>query len=95
MADTHTRSSEFEGAVTKSAGGPGALQPEVLAALVRDVRDGLCSLPKSLPSRWLYEGAGSELFELITELPEYYPTRAERAILAEHSAEIVLTSGAS
>lgn len=95
MADTHTRSSEFEGAVTKSAGGPGALQPEVLAALVRDVRDGLCSLPKSLPSRWLYEGAGSELFELITELPEYYPTRAERAILAEHSAEIVLTSRAS
>jgi dimethylhistidine N-methyltransferase len=43
----------------------------------------------------LYEGAGSELFELITQLEEYYPTRAERAILVEHATEIVLLSGAS
>jgi dimethylhistidine N-methyltransferase len=77
------------------AGGHGTLQPDVLAALAQDVRDGLTSLSKSLPSRWLYEGAGSKLFEMITELDEYYPTRAERAILAEHAKEIVLLSGAS
>ncbi len=58
--------------------GQGPLQPDVLAALKDDVRRGLTSEPKSLPSRWLYEGAGSKLFELITELDEYYPTRAER-----------------
>jgi L-histidine N-alpha-methyltransferase len=72
-----------------------SLQPEVLAALAKDVREGLSSRPKSLPSRWLYEGAGSDLFEMITELDEYYPTRAERAILAEHVTEIVLLAGAS
>ena len=95
MTNTHTRGPEFEGAKAAGAGQTGALQSDVLAALVRDVREGLSSLPKSLPSRWLYEGAGSELFELITELDEYYPTRAERAILAEHATEIVLMSGAN
>jgi dimethylhistidine N-methyltransferase len=80
--------------MTVGTGKQGALHPEVHAALVQDVRKGLSARPKSLPSRWLYEGAGSELFEQITELPEYYPTRAERAILAEHAAEVVLTSGA-
>jgi dimethylhistidine N-methyltransferase len=75
-------------------GRQGALQPEVLAALAQDVRTGLTSCPKYLPSRWLYEGVGSELFETITELDEYYPTRAERAILAKRAAEIVVMSGA-
>ena len=73
----------------------GGLKPEVLEALTRDVRAGLSARPKSLPSRWLYEGAGSKLFEQITELDEYYPTRVERAILAEHATEIVAMSGAS
>jgi dimethylhistidine N-methyltransferase len=67
----------------------------MLAELASDVRDGLGSHPKSIPSKWLYEGAGSELFELITELSEYYPTRTERAILIEHAAEVVLLSRAS
>ncbi|HEY1763206.1 MAG TPA: ergothioneine biosynthesis protein EgtB [Acidimicrobiales bacterium] len=80
--------------MTVGTGRPGELQPETLGALARDVRAGLGVFPKSLPSRWLYEGAGSKLFELITELDEYYPTRSERAILAEHSKEIVLLSGA-
>jgi dimethylhistidine N-methyltransferase len=71
------------------------MRPEVLAEFGNDVRDGLGSHPKSLPSKWLYEGAGSELFELITELSEYYPTRTERGILAEHASEIVLLSRAS
>ncbi len=38
-------------------------------------------VPKSLPPKWFYDAAGSELFEKITGLPEYYPTRAEREIL--------------
>ncbi|MGA7834427.1 MAG: L-histidine N(alpha)-methyltransferase, partial [Acidimicrobiales bacterium] len=81
--------------MTVGTGRRGTLQPDVLAALAQDVREGLSSRPKSLPSRWLYEGAGSKLFEQITELDEYYPTRVERAILAEHAPEIVSLSGAS
>jgi dimethylhistidine N-methyltransferase len=93
VTDTHTRKSEFELATTAGTA-PGALRPEALDLLRRDVRDGLSSFPKSLPSRWLYEGAGSELFERITELSEYYLSRAERDILSERAAEIVLASGA-
>ncbi|MFJ5151893.1 L-histidine N(alpha)-methyltransferase [Streptomyces sp. NPDC088353] len=58
------------------------------AALRADVRNGLTSDPKTLPPKWFYDARGSELFEQITELPEYYPTRAEREILAGRAAEI-------
>ena len=58
-------------------------------ALARDARIGLTSSPRSLPSKWLYDARGSELFEDITRLPEYYPTRAERQILDRYAAEIV------
>jgi L-histidine N-alpha-methyltransferase len=51
------------------------------AALTADVRAGLTATPKSLPPKWFYDGQGSALFEKITALPEYYPTRAERSIL--------------
>jgi len=57
------------------------------------VRDGLRSTPKTLPSRFFYDHRGSELFEQITELPEYYPTRCEASIFAERAAEIVSTFG--
>ncbi|CAL9415952.1 Histidine N-alpha-methyltransferase [Nocardiopsis dassonvillei] len=57
-------------------------------ALRRDVAEGLSSVPKQLPPKWFYDERGSALFEDITELPEYYPTRAERAILEERSDEI-------
>lgn len=53
-----------------------------------DVLAGLAMRPRAIPSRWLYDRAGSELFDKITRLPEYYPTRIETALLAEHSAEI-------
>ena len=53
-----------------------------------DVRDGLTATPKWLPPKWFYDARGSELFEEITRLPEYYPTRAERAVLVERAAEI-------
>ncbi|MFB7109785.1 L-histidine N(alpha)-methyltransferase [Streptomyces sp. NPDC056291] len=58
------------------------------AALRADVQKGLTSDPKTLPPKWFYDARGSELFEQITELPEYYPTRAEREILADRAAEI-------
>ncbi|MFF1283086.1 L-histidine N(alpha)-methyltransferase [Streptomyces sp. NPDC058299] len=64
------------------------------AALRADVLHGLTSTPKRLPPKWFYDARGSELFEQITELPEYYPTRAEREILAARSAEIAAASGA-
>ena len=63
-------------------------------ALRRDVRDGLAQAPKSLPPKWFYDSAGSDLFDQITRLPEYYPTRAEAQILRARSAEIAVASGA-
>ncbi|MFJ4621860.1 L-histidine N(alpha)-methyltransferase [Streptomyces sp. NPDC088812] len=64
------------------------------AALRADVRDGLTATPKTLPPKWFYDARGSELFERITELPEYYPTRAEREILVDRSAEIAAAADA-
>ncbi|MER6464803.1 L-histidine N(alpha)-methyltransferase [Streptomyces sp. NPDC001288] len=64
------------------------------AALRADVLNGLTATPKTLPPKWFYDARGSELFEQITELPEYYPTRAEREILLARSAEIAAASGA-
>lgn len=64
------------------------------AALRADVLGGLTVTPKWLPPKWFYDARGSELFEQITELPEYYPTRAEREILAARSGEIAAASGA-
>ena len=59
------------------------------AALEHDVRLGLAATPKQLPPTWFYDERGSELFEQITNLPEYYPTRVERSILASHAREII------
>jgi L-histidine N-alpha-methyltransferase len=64
------------------------------AALRADVRAGLTAVPKQLPPKWFYDARGSELFERITELPEYYPTRTERALLDRSADEIAVTSGA-
>jgi len=63
-------------------------------ALARDVRLGLTMQPKELAPKYFYDDRGSQLFEQITELPEYYPTRAERSILAERAGEIVAAAGA-
>ncbi|HEX2038620.1 MAG TPA: L-histidine N(alpha)-methyltransferase [Acidimicrobiales bacterium] len=60
-------------------------------ALCDDVRRGLTDTPKWLPPKWFYDERGCELFERITELPEYYPTRCEREILSAHAAEIAAT----
>ncbi|MPY80776.1 MAG: L-histidine N(alpha)-methyltransferase [Actinophytocola sp.] len=63
-------------------------------SLRRDVKEGLTSTPKSLPPKWFYDAEGSVLFEKITALPEYYPFRAEREILAERASEIAATTRA-
>lgn len=63
-------------------------------ALRRDVHAGLTATPKSLPPKWFYDAAGSDLFDQITRLPEYYPTRTEAQILRHRSAEIVAAAGA-
>jgi L-histidine Nalpha-methyltransferase len=60
-----------------------------LSGMAADVRNGLTKPFKELSPRYFYDERGSELFEAITGLPEYYPTRAERAILEEHSPGIV------
>jgi dimethylhistidine N-methyltransferase len=53
-----------------------------------DVIDGLTRRPRAIPARWFYDHRGSELFEAITELPEYYPTRTETALLRSVAEEI-------
>lgn len=63
-------------------------------ALRRDVLDGLRRSPKSLPPKWFYDSVGSELFDQITRLPEYYPTRAEAEILHDRAGAIAIASGA-
>jgi len=71
------------------------LGPEDLrAALRRDVLEGLTSSPKELPPKWFYDTRGSELFDEITRLPEYYPTRCERSILEARAGEIGRLTGA-
>jgi L-histidine N-alpha-methyltransferase len=62
-------------------------------AMARDIRLGLTAKPKELAPKYFYDERGSQLFEQITELPEYYPTRAEREILCRRSAEIVAAAG--
>jgi L-histidine N-alpha-methyltransferase len=71
------------------------LEPGAAAdALAADVRAGLTASPKTLPPKWFYDGRGSELFDEITRLPEYYPTRTERSILVDHAREIAARTGA-
>ena len=60
-----------------------------MGSLEEDVRDGLTTAPKDIPPKWFYDDRGSELFDEITRLPEYYPTRRERAILDAHARDIV------
>jgi L-histidine N-alpha-methyltransferase len=64
-------------------------------SLADDVLDGLTRPFKELPPKHFYDAVGAELFDHICELPEYYPTRAERAILETCSAEIVAATGAA
>src|SRR5579871_2378636 len=72
------------------------LPPDYRAASLRkDALAGLTAAPKSLPPKWFYDAQGSALFEKITELPEYYPTRAERSILQTVAPQIAARTGAA
>jgi len=62
-------------------------------SLADDVRDGLSRSLKELPPKYFYDERGSALFDRITTLPEYYPTRCEREILNRHAPAIVERSG--
>jgi len=66
-----------------------------VAAEGDDVVAGLSATPKSLPARYFYDARGSDLFERICALPEYYPTRTERALLAARAEEIAALTGAT
>ena len=67
---------------------------DLRAALAHDVRVGLASVPKELPPKWFYDDRGSALFDRITALPEYYPTRREREVLAARAATVAELTGA-
>ena len=71
------------------------LTPDVLdQSLCDDVRAGLVEPPRELPPKWFYDERGCELFEQITRLPEYYPTRREREILVREAGTIAELTGA-
>ncbi len=67
---------------------PDTRQREAIDEFRDDVLGGLAKPRKTLPCRYLYDARGSELFEAITNLPEYYPTRTERSILETNAEEI-------
>lgn len=82
---------------------PGALAPRIdvhlgpddlAAALRRDVAAGLGADPPTLPPKWFYDDRGSELFDEITRLEAYYPTRREREVLEREAGAIAAASGA-
>ena len=60
---------------------------------LRDVIDGLSATPKTLPSKYFYDEVGSALFDRITELEAYYPTRTERGIMEGHIHEMAEAVG--
>ncbi|MFJ1706941.1 L-histidine N(alpha)-methyltransferase [Kitasatospora sp. NPDC088346] len=70
-------------------------QDHLATTLRADVLHGLSDAPRTLPSKWFYDAHGSALFEQITRLPEYYPTRAEQEILARRAPEIAALTRAS
>lgn len=71
------------------AASPAAFSVVVDEYVATAVREGLTSRPKRLPAWLFYDAAGSRLFDKITELPEYYLTRTERAIFSAHADEII------
>lgn len=66
---------------------------ETIADEGADIIQGLSQSPKTLPCRYFYDDRGSQLFEQITDLPEYYPTRTEQAILESCALEIAQLTG--
>jgi L-histidine Nalpha-methyltransferase len=67
--------------------------PSADPAFRHDVLAGLALPAKAIPARWLYDRAGADLFEAITALPEYYPTRTETALLRDSREEVAALTG--
>src|SRR6202167_4455030 len=67
--------------------------PDLREALIDEVWSGLVKRPRALVPWMFYDSEGSRLFECITTLPEYYPTRTERDILASYAAAITTATG--
>jgi dimethylhistidine N-methyltransferase/ergothioneine biosynthesis protein EgtC len=96
IEQARTRSENTVNAVTDRFTLDHRLPPDhYLAGLREDVRRGLAAPPRILSPKWFYDERGSELFEKITALPEYYLTRAEFEILTEHAPEIAAAVGAA
>jgi L-histidine N-alpha-methyltransferase len=72
----------------------GGREEDHLATMARDARAGLARPPRSIPPKYFYDEVGSRLFDAICELPEYYLTRAERALLERHARDLVDRVGA-
>jgi len=70
-----------------------ASTPDADPAFRADVIAGFSAPQKAVPARWFYDHRGSELFEEITDLPEYYPTRTERALLERHAPDVARIAG--
>ena len=68
---------------------------DMAAALRADVAAGLSARPRWLPAKWFYDERGGQLFDDITRLPEYYPTRCETEILTARAAEVAAVTGAT
>ncbi len=64
-------------------------------SFAEDAIFGLSSVPKQLPSKYFYDAEGSQLFDRITELPEYYPTRTELALMRSHAAAMARASAST
>ena len=70
-----------------------SLQQPAVSPIAQDVLQGLTSDPKTLSPKLFYDAAGSELFDRITELPEYYPTETERSIFRRYAGEMIAAAG--
>lgn len=70
-------------------------EDDLRQSLLADVRSGLAEPPLTLPPKYFYDDHGSDLFDAITRLPEYYPTRAERGLLREHADAIAAAADAN
>lgn len=76
-----------------SEGTQAVARPPLDEGFLDAVWEGLAATPKAIPPKYLYDARGSELFEAICRLPEYYPTRTERAILQNHATAIAAALG--
>lgn len=72
---------------------PIATPPQESAEFRADVIAGLTNRPRAIPARWLYDDTGSRLFDMITDLAEYYPTRVETALLQQRAPAIAALAG--